>query len=346
MRGYQSARVAMLLLVVTVVLAACSNSGSGASGDGLSSTGEKEQVRIALFTLLNANPYFAGTAKGVEAAATADGAATVEVFDGNLDPAQQQAQIQDAVTSGRFDALIVQPIDGPTVATGVEDAIAEGLTVVGVTFAVGDDPRPLEPQVEGMAASVQIDQPAFGRELGELTVDACKDRDPCEVAILIGGSDLSGDLAQEEGIREVLDANASIEIVDRQEGAYAPDPSYQVTQNLLQAHPSLDVVVTIADEMAIGVEQAIEEAGRAGEVAVIGSGTSGYGVQAVQDGRWFATVVSRPETEGRVAAELAIAAVRGEEIEVTGVNPHWLDDAWGAAVTALSAEGFPFEYDL
>ena len=70
-----------------------------------------------------------------------------------------------------------------------------------------------------------------------------------------------------------------------------------------------------ADQMALGAEQAIDDAGRTGEMAIVGGGGSKPAVTAVKEGRWYATPAFVPFDEGREAMEMAIIAARGGTID-------------------------------
>jgi hypothetical protein len=54
---------------------------------------------------------------------------------------------------------------------------------------------------------------------------------------------------------------------------------------------------------------------------LVSSGGSCPAVQAVEEGRWFATIIDLPETEGRLGMEIAIDWVRGDVTEPQGMNP-------------------------
>ena len=59
-------------------------------------------------------------------AAAAAGNANLTVFDANLVPADQVKQLQDATASGKYDAIITQPLYGAGMVEDVKKAIAAG----------------------------------------------------------------------------------------------------------------------------------------------------------------------------------------------------------------------------
>ena len=70
-------------------------------------------------------------------------------FDPNFDSAKQVSQIQDAITSGEYQAFIVQANDGNAVVPAIQEAIEDGITVVAEFTPVGTRYDTIEPQVAG-----------------------------------------------------------------------------------------------------------------------------------------------------------------------------------------------------
>ena len=70
------------------------------------------------------------------------------------------------------------------------------------------------------------------------------------------------------------------------------------------------------DEMALGAIQAL--GARAGsEVMVVGFDGTADGLTAISDGSLYATVAQQPAELGRLAIELAVKAIAGDEVEAT-----------------------------
>jgi hypothetical protein len=71
--------------------------------------------------------------------------ASIQVFSGEYDQTEQLNQMQDAVTSGNFNAFIVYAIDGNGVIPGVQAALDAGIVVVGADVVIGPDRNSLVP---------------------------------------------------------------------------------------------------------------------------------------------------------------------------------------------------------
>ena len=80
------------------------------------------------------------------------------------------------------------------------------------------------------------------------------------------------------------------------------------------------LTATGADQAITGVLQAVEAAGLDHPVQTIGYGGGAVAVQDVADGKRFATVMQMPATEGKLAVEHLIQAIR-DGAPVAGVDP-------------------------
>ena len=305
--------VFVVFAAACVALAAC-GSDESTGGTTASGSGEEETVELAYFLSI-ANSFVEPMTEGVEDAAK-DLNAKVTTFDAQFDPSTQFNQMQDALSSGKdWGAWVLMPVDGATVAPGVEAATDAGISVACVIATCGPDGTAIEPQ-SGEVAFIGPEANRLGSHLGKLAVEACGETVPCDVFLLTADPKFSVDRAQAKAMEAVIAANPGISMESSAKGGgFDPEIARVATQDYLQGHPDVDVIVSTADQMTRGVELAVEEAGMKGEVELISLGASRQGVAAVKAGRWFATVVRVPYDEGYKAAELAIRAARGEEVE-------------------------------
>jgi ribose transport system substrate-binding protein len=281
---------------------------------------DEEPLEIAYLSFAVANSYDAPMLAAAEEAAAAGGA-TLTVFDAANDPALQTTQLQDAVTSGEFDGILVQPIFGAGLVTAVADVIAQGVPVGNVDQILGEDMTTSAAQVEGLSANVVFVPSEIGRKMGELTVEACAAAgvDPCEVGYIDAFGQIPLDISIRAGFDAAIAANPSIAVVAQGLGMFNPAQGLTAGQDMLTAQPGIDVIVG-SDQAITGVLQAIDGAGLTGQIATIGYGGGQVAVQDVADGKRYATVMQMPATEGRLAVEHLIEAIRnGTPVE--GIDP-------------------------
>jgi ribose transport system substrate-binding protein len=306
-RRWTAVAVAALMALGT---AACgSDDGGGGGGGSGGGDGGQDVSKIAFFGFAGANSFAQATLAGIKQQASKEGV-EVEFFDPNFDAATQVSQIQNAITTGEFQAFIVQANDGNAVVPPIREAIEEGITVVGEFTPIGTKYDTIEPQVDGM---IFVGEPPTenGRALGEMGVDACKGIDPCQVAYLEGFKALPLDNARTDAVKAALKKAPNVRLVASVEGGYTQASGLKAAQNVLQANPDVDVMIGSSQAIA-GAEQAVEDAGS--KVKLIGNGGSRQAVGAVKEGRWFGTYVIAEKSAGAKAAELAIAAAKGEKV--------------------------------
>jgi ribose transport system substrate-binding protein len=267
---------------------------------------DDEPINVAVFIPVLGNAYTNAVTNGV--ADMLGDRGTVQVFSGEFDQTEQLNQMQDAITSENFDAFVVYAIDGIGVVPGVEAALEAGIVVVGADVVIGENRNSLLP-FEGLAGFVGRTGEADGQGIGEMIVLACADRDPCQVAYLIGVQALTIDQDRLAAIEEVIAPHANIEIVTVQEAFYLQDTGYNVTQNILQANPDLDVIASSGDQMTLGAELAVLDMGLEDHIRLIGNGASVEGYEAVAEGRFFATLANTPYTIGQIAGQMVLQAI-------------------------------------
>lgn len=276
---------------------------------------QQETVQIAWLTATLAAGYPQGMLEAAEAAAE-EVNAELEVFDAQFDPNAQLAQCQDAIAQGTFDAIVVLPAASPVMVPCAEEAAAAGIPLVATNTPIGDDFSVYEPQVEGVTSQVLVPATVAMEAGGQAVVEACADRDPCYIGAVVINRALALSTIQAEVAEQVAEDNDNIELVGVAEGGAQREGGLTAMQDFLQRQPDFDVLFSGSDDMALGAEEAIQSAGlTVGEdVLIVTQGSSVPGIEALREGRWFATTQSNARTEGALPIELAAMAARGEEV--------------------------------
>ena len=295
--------------------------------------------RIAYFAAASENGFNQATYEGVQDMAAERGYET-EIYDGRFDAAHQYSQIEDVLASGQFDGFIVAPNDSVGITGAFEQVIEAGVPIATVLFPVGPELNTLEPQVDGITATVASPPVPGATHQAELVAAHCADIDPCNVVIIIGALIFPFDNLRLETFETVLAQHDNIEVVAVGEGWYSPDASLQAMTDILQANPDVDVVLSNADQQLVGVEIALESAGYdPSELYLIGGGAAAIAIEAIREGRWDATLAYFPRTMGALAMEQIANAIEG--LPVT--NAIDMDHAGPieAMITAETLEAHP-----
>jgi ribose transport system substrate-binding protein len=298
------------LVALTLSVTSCSKPSDSAAAGSNKSVPADKKLSIGFLGFAKANSFAQATWAGIQEYAKSHNA-TATFLDSNFDGPTQVNQLQDAVTSKRYDIVIVQANDGTAIVPAVKQAIAAGITTVIEFTPVGGRYDTTQPQVPGTISIV--DAPTInGQGMATLGLGACKQAGakPCKVAFLQGFDNYPLDTARTNAAVAALKAGGA-QVVASVVGGYTADSGRTAFQNVLQAHPDVNVV--------IGSSQAIEGAAplAAGKkIKFVGNGGSTQAFKAVQNGDWYGVYVIPEKAEGAKAAELGIAKARGQKVPI------------------------------
>jgi ribose transport system substrate-binding protein len=289
-----------------LALAACSSSGTAST----SASSSSKPLSIAYLSFAVENSYDAPMLAAAQAVA-ADNHATLKVFDANNNPQTQYSQLQDAINSGQYQGIIVQPIFGTGLTGLVKQAIGKGIKVVNMDQILGPNLSTDKPQVAGLSANVTFVPTEIGTKLGNLVVQACKasNLNPCKVGYLYDIKASALDVAIHGAFAKAIAADPSVTVAAQGQSFFSPTVGLTAVQNMLQANPSLNLIVG-SDQGIEGGAQALAAAHKTGKVILVGYGASAAALQGVASGAWYGDVAQAPASEGRLAVAAMIKALR------------------------------------
>jgi ribose transport system substrate-binding protein len=313
---------ALAVLAAAAVIAGCGSSASSSTGSGSGATGGSgsssgSSVRVAYFGPAS-NGAVTAEYKGEQAVAAKTGA-HVTLIDTTFSAPMEIAAIQDALVSKRYNAFIVLPLDARSIQPVIKSAIRQGIKVDTINLP----PTPKNnyvatPNIPGLVGTVE--NPFFNQanSMASLIVSACGSTSPCKVGWIPGDLALPNDQILISTIQSDLKSHPGIQFIIGGQGQYLTAPSIKVSEDLLTAHPDLNVIATAGDQMTLGAEKAVESAGKQGKIKLLGIGASVPGVAAVRAGRFYGTVLDMFQTEGAAAMQLVVNAVEGKPLGQRG----------------------------
>jgi len=116
------------------------------------------------------------------------------------------------------------------------------------------------------------------------------------------------------GFREAVTQAPGMTIVASQTANFERDQGFNVFQNMLQAHPDIDLLFAASDLMALGAIEAIAAAGKTGKVRVIGFDALDDARTAMAAGTMDASVAQFPYEMGKAAVESAVTILKGGQL--------------------------------
>jgi ribose transport system substrate-binding protein len=327
---------------VCVVAAAVAASASGGAKTGASTGSAKATINIGVFLASSANTYWAAELQGAKDAAKKAGNVKLTVFDGQFNTGKQLNQLRDALVSKKYQAWFVGPNDGGPLTQTIKQAIAGGVKVGCSLVPCGPNIRQTKVQIPGQ---IIFDGTGFfknGQLLGKLVEQGCKGVDPCKVFWMPGLPTLPLEKARTDGLNSVIKKDANIKIVSVQAGGYLAAPALTATQNVLQANPDINVIVSSGDQMIAGAVRAAAAAGKTG-IKMYGNGCTFEAKALILSGKQAGCMVYLPRTEGRTVVGQLIKAVNGDTktgISVDSIN----DSSIGPLGTKANIKKFKAEF--
>jgi len=244
-------------------------------------------------------PFIIDTYEGARRGEATFGA-NVTIVDNLNDIAKNVSDIEDLLAAG-MDALILMPVDSYAVAPVVLDVMEAGIPVIAVNRWVG-----------GVDVDVWIgtDNVEAGTAKGEHFMTLVED--DTRVIILEGTPGAGSGIDRLAGFMSA--AGDRLDILASQTANFNRVDGMTVAENLLMAHPDVEVIIAMNDEMALGAIEAAFAAGRVpGEdILITGFDGTADARAAVAEGHMLFTVYQDPEGMGFKAVEVALGILRGE----------------------------------
>jgi ribose transport system substrate-binding protein len=309
-----ASRLAVGALVLAAGLATLASTAAGR---------QQKTIRIGVFLASAANTYWTAELQGARDVARKYGNVKLTVFDGQFNTGRQVNQLRDALISKRFDAWFIGPNDGGPLTPTIKRAVAQGVKVGCTLVPCGPNIRSTRIQIPGQTAFAGLGFYPNGQLLGQLVEQGCKGLDPCKVVWLPGLPELPLERARTDGLYSVIKKDKNIEVVSGdQAGGYLAAPALKATQNILQAHPDTNVIVSSGDQMIAGAYRAARLAGLDKKIKMYGNGCTFEAKALILAGKGqVGCSVYLPRTEGKIVVDLLVRAVNGEQVAGRSIDP-------------------------
>ena len=271
-------------------------------------TGGKDRGLIGVSLLTLDNPFFKVIGDNITSEGGKHGYRTL-VVSGDNDAARQSNQVKDFIVQ-KVSAIVLSPKDSKAIVPVIQEANAAGIPVFTVDIPCN------EPGVK-IATQVATDNFGGGKEAGVAMIEALGEA---------GGKIAVLDMKQTEscilrvnGFKEVINAHnaagkAKIEIVSELESGGAKDRGYKAAEDALQANQDLRGIFAINDPAALGARAALEKAGKAQQVIIVGFDGQPEGKQAIKDGKIYADPIQFPAKMGAQIVDSIVRHSKGETL--------------------------------
>ncbi len=317
--------------------ASCTKTGLPDKADKPKSSGV---IGVSLLTLTN--PFFKVIGDNITTVAAKHGYETV-VVSGDNDVAKQQNQIKDFIVK-KVSAIVLSPCDSKSIGPAIQEANKAGIPVFTcdikclspdakvVTHVATDNY-----QGGKMAGDAMIE--ALGASGGKVVILDFKQAESSQLRVKgfkevidahneavksdskFGGKPDSDKSATDKPAAEKTTAGGSIEIVAELPGGGQKEQGYKSTEDSLQSHADLAGIFAINDPCALGAVAAVEKAGKADKIKIIGFDGQIDGKQAIKAGKIYADPIQFPDQIGVKTMETILAYFDGEKVPAEFLIP-------------------------
>jgi ribose transport system substrate-binding protein len=226
--------------------------------------------------------------------------------------AEQANQVQDLQTVNKIDTLVILPFESAPLTRPVAQVKSKGVYVTVVDRGLTD------PSAQN--AYVAGDNPGFGKVAAEYMAKAMGGKGN---VVILRGIPTVIDNQRVDAFNEVMKKHPNIKVLDAKHGNWNRDDAFKVMQDYLTRFKQIDAVWASDDDMAVGVQKAIEQAKRSDVKLVLGGAGSKDYIKKVMDGDPIVTadVTYSPSMIADAMKLTAEARVKGGKMPETTIIP-------------------------
>ncbi len=293
------------IAVFTLVLTGC-----GSKDD--SSSGGNSSAEYAIILKPLSNDFWAKMKAGIEEEAKKQGV-TVDVFAANTEEdTEGQLKILENCINKGYKAIGVAPLSPTNLINGIVQANQKGIYVMNIDEKIDMDS--LKAAGGSVIAFATTDNEKVGEKGAQYILDNLKDGG--EVAIIEGKAGNASGEARKTGAENTFKAAAQVKLVASQPADWDRQKALDTAASMLQSNPNLKAIYCCNDTMALGALQAVKNAGKLGQILVVGTDGAAEALESVKAGELSATVAQNSAEIGATSLRRMIKSVKdGEKID-------------------------------
>ncbi|MGR3825321.1 MAG: ABC transporter substrate-binding protein [Salipiger marinus] len=270
---------------------------------GLAQAGE-----IAVIVKTTSSNFWQNVNKGAQAAIDAQSEHTFS-FDGPATEsavADQVNLVENAINRG-VAGIVLAPSDPEALAPAVKRAFESAIPVVIIDSALTES-------AEGTYQSfLSTDNCAAGEEVAKRMIAEAGTEGKVAVMSYVAG--VGSEIGRVGCFSDYLEANSDLEIVGPYYSQSQMATALNQTTDILASNPDLVGIFGANEPTAVGMGRAIMQAGKAGELVVLGFDGNEDLQQFVRDGLMEATAVQGSFAMGEMGVNAVIDILSGETVE-------------------------------
>lgn len=267
-----------------------------------SSAMAQDKMRIALVVKALGIGFFEAANKGAEEAAKELGDVEI-IYTGPTDTtAEGQIEVINALIAQQVNAIAISANDRDALVPALKKAMDRGITVISWDSGVAPEGRQMHLN------------PSSNALIGNMIIKLAADNlpDGGDVAVLSASATATNQNTWIEEMNKVMGNYPGINVVATVYGDDLADKSYREAQGLMQSYPDLKAIIAPTSVGIVAAAQAVQDAGKVGQINVTGLGLPSEMAGAVESGASKSFAIWNPIDLGYSATMIAYHLAKGD----------------------------------
>lgn len=303
-----------VLLAVTLVFctlfAGCGTKDATEQQSGNAQSGRTSDYAVIL--KVETTDFWATMKKGIQEEAKRLGISVDIYAAASEDDTSGQLSILETCIAKGYKAIGVAPLSSTNLINGIAEATQKGIYVMDIDEKV--DLQALKAAGGSVIAFATTDNVAVGRQAADYIASKVQSGD---VAIIEGKSGNASGEARKQGAKEGFEAASGLRLADSQPADWDRQKALDIASNYITMYPDLKAIYCCNDTMALGALQAVINAGRLGDILVVGTDGASEAVASVNAGQLSATIAQdSAEIGAQSLRQMVNAVTEGRKIDI------------------------------
>jgi ribose transport system substrate-binding protein len=282
----------------------------------------KKPLRVAYVTKTLINQFWQDVASGIKSETGKYGVKADIQAAKDESSLVEQLNLAQTMLSQKPDALLLSPQSDSNLAPVIEAARKLNIPTI-----IIDDAR-----TDGASSYIGTDQVAIGAKAAEFLHATYPNGG--KVAQIEGQAGSPNARKRIQGFTEGVKKYPNLDLVASQPGNWDRLTALNATANILRQNPNLVGIYANNDGMALGVVEAVVNADKLKQVAIVGTHGIPEAKKSVTDGEMKATVAEFPYDEGVLGVQVALRLLACQPIPPWVISPQ-------AVITTDNVAKFP-----
>jgi len=265
------------------------------------------KIGVSMYTL--GAPYFAAQLDAAKNKAAEYGIQVISAEAGD-DMVKQLSDVEDMLTQ-KIDLLILNPKDPQGLIPATKRATAAGVPVIVIDSSIDS--------AADFVTTVQSNNLANGELIGEWLVKTMKG-EYIKMALISGVAGNPVGKERRQGVfRGIIEQQLrstgrfGFEIVAQGWGNWSHEGGLSAMEDIIVAHPEINVMLAENDSMALGAIEAIKAAGREDDILVLAAADGQKeALKLIKEGKYGATGLNNPTLIAETAIEIGLNVLEGK----------------------------------